>query len=211
MQLYYGADRIVEKPEYNGGKAGNDYGPGFYLTPDKKMARLWACKNRDGGYLITYDVDIEKLDVLDLRSATDENVLQWISLLVQHRFSKEEYESNRQSIEWLKGKYTFPDNADMIIGYRADDSYFAYSRDFVANDLSLEALAQAMRIGKLGLQYVLKSRKAFTCIRMRKYEKVEHSNEYQIFRNKALQQYRALKKEDSIDNTFIRDLMRKEK
>lgn len=161
--------------------------------------------------MITYDVDIEKLDVLDLRSATDENVLQWISLLVQHRFSKEEYESNRQSIEWLKGKYTFPDNADMIIGYRADDSYFAYSRDFVANDLSLEALAQAMRIGKLGLQYVLKSRKAFTCIRMRKYEKVEHSNEYQIFRNKALQQYRALKKEDSIDNTFIRDLMRKEK
>lgn len=209
MRLFYGADRIVEKPEYNGGRAGNDYGPGFYLTPNKEMARLWACKNKDGGYCITYDVDIAKLEILDLTNATDENVLQWISLLVQHRFSKEEYENNRQNIEWLKKKHVFPDDADMIIGYRADDSYFAYSRDFVANDLSLETLAQAMRIGKLGLQYVLKSRKAFTRIRMCEYEKVAHSDEYQMFRNRALQQYRALRKEDSINNTFIRDLMRK--
>ena len=50
---------------------------------------------------------------------------------------------------------------DVIIGYRADDSYFSFAQDFVSGVISLQKLSKAMRLGKLGEQIVLKSRKAF--------------------------------------------------
>lgn len=208
MLLYYGADRLVQRPVYNKGNPSNDYGLGFYLTPEKEMARLWASKNRESGYCITYDVEISGMNICRFDDTGEENILQWIGLLVAHRFSREEYETFRPAIEWLRKQYPERIDADMIIGYRADDSYFAYSRDFVANELSLETLGEAMKIGKLGLQYVLKSRKSFESIQMVDYEIVEPSGAYNQFRAKALSDYHALKRNDSIDNTFIRDLMR---
>ena len=46
---------------------------------------------------------------------------------------------------------------DVIIGYRADDSYFSFAKDFINNTISVEQLAEAMRLGELGIQIVLKS------------------------------------------------------
>ena len=53
----------------------------------------------------------------------------------------------------------------MIIGYRADDSYFTFAQDFVAGAISLKKLSEAMRLGKFWEQIVLKSEKAFEHIR----------------------------------------------
>lgn len=50
---------------------------------------------------------------------------------------------------------------DMIIGYRADDSYFSFVRSFLSNEISLKQLNYAMALGELGKQYVLKSQKHF--------------------------------------------------
>lgn len=50
---------------------------------------------------------------------------------------------------------------DVIIGYRADDSYFSFANAFLNNAISLAQLEMAMYLGKLGEQVVLKSRKAF--------------------------------------------------
>jgi len=210
MLLYYGADSLVIKPEYGKGNKSNDYGLGFYLTDDKNMAKLWASRFLDGGYLITYDVNIDNFKILHLED-DNENIMQWLTLLVKHRFSKEEYVNSKNTIDWLISHYELDINEyDMIIGYRADDSYFAYSRDFVNNELSLELLSNAMKIGKLGKQYVLKSQKSFNNIKMVSYEKIEKSNSYEQFRKQALNEYHVLKKDDNINNTFIRDLMRKE-
>ena len=49
----------------------------------------------------------------------------------------------------------------MIVGYRADDSYFSFAQDFLNNAISLRQLSTAMYLGDLGKQIVLKSRKAF--------------------------------------------------
>lgn len=210
MLFYYGADNLVIKPEYGKGNSSNDYGLGFYLSDDIEMARLWASRFDNGGYVISYDIDIDNLKVLHLEDSEKDNVINWITLLVKHRFSKEEYSENKMAIDWLIDHYSLNiDDYDMIIGYRADDSYFAYSRDFVQNELSLESLSEAMRIGKLGKQYVLKNKKAFESIEMISYEKVSKSDDYEIFRKKALYEYRTLKNNDDINNTFIRDIMRK--
>ena len=53
---------------------------------------------------------------------------------------------------------------DLIIGYRADDSYFSFANAFLNNTISLEQLRKAMYLGKLGEQVVLKSEKAFSKI-----------------------------------------------
>ena len=52
----------------------------------------------------------------------------------------------------------------MIVGYRADDSYFSFARDFLLNTITLEQLSRAMRLGLLGTQIVLKSQRAFDAI-----------------------------------------------
>ena len=212
MRFYYGADRLVKKPIFNEGNPSNDYGLGFYLTENKELARLWASKDPHGGYLIEYDVDVNGLKILHLATIEDKDVLTWLSLLISHRFSKEEREENLPAIKWLESKYPFDvGDYDVIIGYRADDSYFEYSRDFVKNELSLEILKEAMRLGKLGTQFVLISKKAFGHIRYIKSDFIEHTNDYRDFRIKTKEEYRKLKSEDDINNTYLRDIMRRVK
>ena len=53
------------------------------------------------------------------------------------------------------------ENYDAIIGYRADDSYFSFAQDFINGTISYRQLNSAMHLGKLGLQFVLKSNPAF--------------------------------------------------
>ena len=54
---------------------------------------------------------------------------------------------------------------DFLIGYRADDSYFSFAQDFVAGAISYRQLGEAMRLGKLGEQIVLMSKRAFERIK----------------------------------------------
>ena len=113
----------------------------------------------------------------------------------------------------------------MVIGYRADDSYFSFARAFVNNEISLEQLSYAMRLGKwavqwhperlgkLGEQYVLKSQKAFQAIHFLSYEGVD-SVEYYVKRRardeQARNAYRKKVEEDDIDGIYMRDLIRGE-
>lgn len=210
MIFYYGADRKVEKPLYNysEGNPNNDYGLGFYLTREKDKAELWASQYEDG-YCIKYEVDLKDLKVLYLNSNTEEEIMQWISILVNNRFSKEEIENYRDTIDWLNNNYHIDlDEYDVIVGYRADDSYFLYSRDFVANELSIDALSKAMKLGRLGLQYCLKSEKAFKRIKTLEYIKIEKNNNYSVFRRNVRQEYLDTKANDDIHNTRILDIMR---
>ena len=207
MKLFYGADRIVDTPVFGEGNPTNDYGLGFYLTPDKDIASLWASKNPRGGYLIEYEVELSDLRLLRLDTKEDADVLRWISILTNHRFSRRDRENNKEALDWIQRHYPLDVSSyDMVVGYHADDAYFAYSLDFVRNELSLEKLKEAMTLGRLGLQYVLISPKAFCQIRMLRFETVPPSTEYQAFRAKMAEEYQ----EDSFRNTFLRDIMRRE-
>lgn len=57
--------------------------------------------------------------------------------------------TKRDNIETLRRAY-LPKNYrsyDVIVGYRADDSYFSYAMDFAMSNLSLEGLSDAMFLG----------------------------------------------------------------
>ena len=210
MKLFYGADREVIVPKYNYGNPSNDYGLGFYLTPEKEMGELWASQFVSGGYLIEYEVDLKNLKFLRLNTIKDEDILTWLTILISHRFSKDERKNYKKEIEWLENNYSIDlSKYDVIVGYRADDSYFLYSRDFVANELSLEILKEAMMLGKLGIQIVLKSKKAFEKIKFVNSKPIPYSGEYESFKSKTKIEYLKLKKEDDVYNTYLRDIMRR--
>lgn len=64
--------------------------------------------------------------------------------------------------DWLKEHFLLDLTPyDAVVEYRADDSYFSFTRAFVNNEISLTQLAYAMRLGKLGEQFVLKNPAAF--------------------------------------------------
>ena len=80
---------------------------------------------------------------------------------------------------WLKKHFLIDLTPyDAIVGYRADDSYFSFARSFVNNEISLTQLSYAMRLGKLGEQFVLKSPAAFEKIQFVSYEVADNTEYY---------------------------------
>lgn len=163
ITLYHGSPNIVT-PVFGEGKTYNDYGQGFYCTENLELAKEWACSHDTDGYANQYTLDLEGLSVLYLNDP-QYNILNWLAILLENRkFSIAEglpHEAKRYILETFLPEYK---SYDIIIGYRADDSYFSYARDFISNTLSLGDLKKAMMLGKLGEQVVLKSERAFAAI-----------------------------------------------
>lgn len=99
---------------------------------------------------------------------------------------------------------------DVIRGYRADDSYFSFARQFVNGMISLRQLQLIMRLGDLGIQYALMSERAFSAIRFREWRQ-ELGSEYYPKRFKREQNARRkyLETVNGFDSegVYIRDLM----
>lgn len=162
--LYHGSVSAVEHPVFGEGKAYNDYGQGFYRTEHIELAKEWACASNQDGYANHYHLKMEGLSVLNLNSP-DYSILNWLAILLENRkFVVADGLPRRAKDYLLKNFMVDYKNHDIIVGYRADDSYFSYASDFVNNTLSLNDLGEAMRLGKLGEQVVLKSKKAFDAL-----------------------------------------------
>lgn len=214
MKLYHGSENIIEKPVYGKSARYNDYGKGFYCTENIELAKEWACAKQKNGYANIYDLDLSELNVLNLNSASY-NILNWLAILADNRTYWQNGSIAEPAKNYIKENF-LPDISayDVIIGYRADDSYFSFAQDFVSGVISLQKLAQAMRLGKLGEQIVLKSPKAFAQIQFAGYENAD-AEEYYIKKNErereARRQYRRNKKEQAdVNELFILDIMREE-
>ena len=116
--------------------------------------------------------------------------------------------------EWLI-EHFLPDitDFDVIIGYRADDSYFSFARAFVNNEISLNQLSYAMRLGKLGEQVVLKSKKAFDEIKFVSYEACDNTIYYAKRKardDEAREAFNAEIETDDLNGLYMRDIIREE-
>ncbi|MCL2443212.1 MAG: DUF3990 domain-containing protein [Treponema sp.] len=163
--LYHGSREIVKKPDLLKSKPYNDYGRGFYCTENIELAKEWACTEANDGFVNTYELDFSKTNILNLSSGKY-NILNWLTLLLKNRTFNISAPLAAQAKEYLLTNF-LPDisGIDIIIGYRADDSYFAFAEDFINNTISLKQLSRAMYLGNLGEQVVLVSQKAFSLIR----------------------------------------------
>ncbi len=212
MIVYHGSNHIIEVPVYNGSKRSNDYGYGFYTTESLELAKEWACSNNGNGFANTYEVDLTSLNILNLNSS-DYSILNWLAILAQHRTYWQKNSIAEEAKAYIHDNFYIDLAAyDVIIGYRADDSYFSFAQDFVSGAISLSKLSEAMRLGKLGEQIVFKSPKSFSCLRFIGATPAEASIYYEkkLSRDKdARMAYRDTKHNpDSINELFMIDIMR---
>ena len=211
ITIYHGSTNIVT-PVFGEGKAYNDYGQGFYCTENLELAKEWACSQDSDGYANQYILNLESLKVLYL-NGPQYNILNWLAILLENRkFSIAEglpHEARDYILETFLPEYK---SYDIIKGYRADDSYFSYARDFISNTLSLGDLKQAMMLGKLGEQIVLKSARAFESITKGEIIPVERSEYYARYCERdrmAREKYKEITSHRySLDELYAIDLIR---
>lgn len=160
-KLYHGSANIIEKPIYGYGKTYNDYGLGFYCTDSIEMAKEWGVSREQDGYANCYELECDGLKILDLNDSQF-CILHWLALLLKNREFDVPSALALEAKEYLLEQFLVDYEAyDAIIGYRADDSYFSFAQDFINGTISYRQLNNAMHLGKLGQQFVLKSKTAF--------------------------------------------------
>ena len=214
MIVYHGSDHIIETPLYNGSKRTNDYGYGFYTTENKELAMEWACSDNRDGFANIYELNTDGLHILNLNDS-QYTILNWLAVLTKYRSYWQSGSVAEEAKNYLqKNFFVDPSGYDIVIGYRADDSYFSFAQDFVSGAISLRKLSEAMRLGKLGEQVVLKSEKSFSQIRFIDAEAAaaEIYFEKKSFRDRdARRAYRLSRKEaENINELYMLDIMREE-
>lgn len=210
MTIYHGSEEIIEHPVFGAGRKNNDFGVGFYCTEDKDLAKEWAVSSLHDGFANRYTLDTEYLNILHLNSA-EYTILNWIAVLVEHRLFATKTPVARRAKRYLVDHFGINVNAfDLIVGYRADDSYFDYAESFLNNTISVEQLAQAMRLGKLGEQIVIKSQFAFSNLKFEGYEVADKNQYYDLrkARNDEANQYYLKMLDQEMDGLFIQDIIR---
>lgn len=212
ITIYHGSEKVIEVPTFGEGKKNNDFGLGFYCTESENLAKEWAVSSLRDGFSNRYTLNTEFLNILNLNSP-EYSILNWIAVLVEHRLFSLKTPIARRAKQYLIEHFGVNVNAfDVITGYRADDSYFDYAESFLNNAISVEQLAKAMKLGKLGEQVVIKSKFAFSRLQFEGFN-VAEKEEYYVLRkardDEANKLYYDLL-EEGYEGLYIRDIIREE-
>ena len=210
ITIYHGSEKIVEVPTFGEGKKNNDFGLGFYCTENEDLAKEWAVSSLRSGFANKYTLDTEYMRILNLNSP-EYTILNWIAVLVEHRLFSIKTPVARRAKQYLIDNFSINVNAfDIITGYRADDSYFDYAESFLNNGISVEQLARAMKLGKLGEQIVIKSQFAFSRLKFEGFDVAEKEEFYVLRKSRddeANRLYLEMLEEES-DGLYIQDIIR---
>lgn len=215
IELLHGTDHILEQPDYLLGKANNDYGRGFYCTRELTMAREWACKQNTDGFVNRYFFDQDSLNILNLSDGTH-HILNWLALLLKNRTFRLSNEIAVDARNYIIDHFAVDlTEYDVVIGYRADDSYFSFAESFIQNGLPLRSLNEALRLGRLGEQTVLISEKAFSKLVFKGAESVDKMIYYPKFVTRDSNARDTYRKEIRNsrwyqDDIFVLDILREE-
>ena len=210
ITLYHGSERIIESPTFGLGKQNNDFGLGFYCTESEELAKEWAVSSLRNGFVNRYSLDTEYLKILNLNNP-GYTILNWIAVLVAHRLFSIKSPTAQRAKRYLIDNFGVNVNAyDLIIGYRADDSYFDFAASFLNNGISVQQLANAMRLGKLGEQIVIKSKYAFSLLHYDGFSIAEKEKYYvrRKARNDEADQLYSDILEEETDGLYILDIIR---
>lgn len=197
ITVYHGTKDSMLKADFNFNNRNNDYGKGFYTTPYPKLGKEWAYASYasgNKGYLYEYSIDLTDMEVLDL---TSKDSVHWVAELITNRtINTDNREALKDTIELFKKKYKLDTSrTDVIIGYRADDSYFTYAEDFLSGAIYKDTLDSALRNGDLGIQVFIKSEKAFKALKLLS-GPIEVPEKYKVFFEKRDKNARKKYQED---------------
>lgn len=138
----------------------NDYGKGFYLTESLRLAKEWAICRPDerNGWVHKFSLDITDLRILDFQ---EYNILSWLAELMKHRDAADSKRYRILSEKFIEKYGIDSEHYDVIKGWRANASYFYITREFVRDNIDVEILEELLSLGGLGIQYCIKSERAY--------------------------------------------------
>lgn len=159
--LYHGSPNKVVVPQFGFGEGKHDYGKGFYLTENIKLAKEWAVCRPDetNGWVHKYELDTTDLKVLDFQ---EHNVLSWLAELMKHRDASDSRRYKVLSKKFIAEYGVDTSEYDVIKGWRANASYFYIAKEFVRDNIDIEILEELLSLGGLGIQYCIKSELAYS-------------------------------------------------
>lgn len=164
ITVYHGSPEQSFVPAYGKGEDKHDYGKGFYTTCEIELAREWATLlSPEAGYVHKYVLEAERLSVLNFNEQY--GMLEWLAVLSKHR-SAVSSKRDRNTEKKLIDRY-YPreiEEADVVVGYRADDSFFSFAKQAIRGDVDITLLDTIFKEGGLGYQVFIQSRKAFDCL-----------------------------------------------
>lgn len=164
MLLYHGSPNKIVTPTFNLGEERHDYGKGFYLTADLNLAKEWAvCRpETESGYVHSFELNTDGLFIFDFEK---ENILCWLSEIMKHRDAADSKRYRVLSAKFIEKFAKDTSKADVIKGWRANASYFYIAKAFVRDEIDIDILEDLMLLGELGIQWCIKSEKAYQQIK----------------------------------------------
>ena len=158
--LFHGTPAETVVPTYGLGDEKHDYGKGFYLTEDIELAKEWAvCRpDKQNGWVHKFALELDGLRILDFQKL---DVLAWIAELMKHRHASDSKRYRVLSAKFIDRYGVDTEGYDVIKGWRANASYFYIAKEFVRDNVDVEILEDLLSLGGLGIQYCLKTPKAY--------------------------------------------------
>ena len=146
------------------------------------MASEWSVCNpvEKNGWVHKFMLNTHELKILDFEKY---DILSWLAELMKHRDADTGRRYKVLAPRFIE-KYQIPtEGYDVIKGWRANASYFYIAKCFVRDEVDISILPDLLKLGDLGIQYCLKSEKAFQALRE------EHSALKEVEFSKANPQY----------------------
>lgn len=159
--LFHGSSDRKITPTFGLGEEKYDYGKGFYMTESAELAKEWAVCKVGGinGWVHKYELDTDELKILDFQNL---NILTWLAELMKHRNAADSKRYRVLSQKFIAEYGIETKEYDVIKGWRADASYFYIAKAFVRDEIDIDILEELLSLGGLGIQYCLKSEKAYS-------------------------------------------------
>ena len=194
IYLYHGSrNGLSGDIDIEHSKKYNDLGKGFYLGQTLEQSSMFVSDD-DKSHVYSYGLFLDDLNVYEFKTNVD-----WAITVSYHRGLLDEYATSKK----LKTILDKSKKADVIIAPIVDNRMLEVIDDFVKGKISIDACTYALSALDLGKQYVLKTQKAINKLGFIKeyyeckqekadYQKIR--NEKQIFRQKAIKNYRSQNK-----------------
>ena len=159
--LYHGTPDKDVVPTFGLGDDKHDYGRGFYLSEDIELAKEWAvCRpNETNGWVHKYELQTRGLKILDFQ---ERDVLTWLAELMKHRNADDSRRYRMLSVKFIEKHGIDTSEYDIIKGWRANASYFYIAKEFVRDNIDMDILDELLSLGGLGIQYCIKTEKAYS-------------------------------------------------
>jgi hypothetical protein len=101
------------------------------------------------------------LKILDFQN---ENILSWLAELMKHREAADSKRYRMLAQKFIEKYGVKTEGYDVIKGWRANASYFYIAKSFVRDEIDVEILEELLSLGGLGVQYCIKSEKAYSML-----------------------------------------------